>query len=246
MAAPIPDPLADLAGLEGVGSTVMAARDAVDAVLRDRGRRRVRSEQQAEALLRAARASAELDDLDHAATRQEWEAATIRLYVELVDLSGLVRMSPGQAIARAHAVLARGLLADDDLGRIRADAGVADRMAALGRLLTAPTAAPVIVVAAIAHAELISIEPFVAGNGVVARAVEHMILINGDLDAAAVTVPEVGHLEAGENYHRALDGYRTGSARGVRDWLLHVAAAVTRGAELSPLRPVRQAGPRNR
>jgi hypothetical protein len=176
-------------------------------------------------------------DVDHdpADDRQGWEAAAVRLYHELGELATLIRISPGQAMARAHAVLGRGLLPDDDLGRIRSDPEVGDRMAALGRLLAAPTTAPVIVVAAVAHAELITVGPFVAGNGIIARAVEHMIMIDGDLDRPAVTVPELGHQQSGMSYRQALDGYRSGSAQGVREWLLQVAAVVTRGAELSPL-----------
>jgi hypothetical protein len=197
VASPNSDPLADLARLEGVASAVMAARDAVDAVLRDRGRRQVTPEQQADALVRAARANAELGDLetsdqDGRPGRSGWEAGTLRLYVELVDCAALIRVSPLQAVARAHAVLARGLLPEDDLGRIRADPAAAERMASLGRLLTAPTTAPVIVVAAVAHAELITVRPFSIGNGIVARAVEHMIMIAGDLDRPPVTVPELG------------------------------------------------------
>lgn len=244
---PAADPLADLAGLEGVGSAVTAARDAVDAVLRDRGRRQVTGEQRSEALLQAARASAALvdpdDDVDHDQPTST-EAATVRLYVGFSELAGLIRTSPGQAIARAHAILWRGLLPDDDLGRIRADPVVADRMAQLGRLLTGTTSAPVIVVAAIAHAELITVRPFTAGNGIIARAVEHLIMIDGDLDRPSVTVPELAHLQAGPRYRQALGSYRTGTAQGVRDWLLYVAEVVTRGAELSPLRPLRQPGGR--
>jgi hypothetical protein len=239
--------LADLARLEGVGSAVMAARDAVDAVLRDRGRRQVTADQQAEALVRAARANAELGDLEDCQQESQhdgpgWEAATLRLYTEFVDLATLIRTSPLQAVARAHTVLARGLLPEDDLGRIRSDSTVADRMTSLGRVLAAPTSAPVIVVAAVAHAELITVQPFRRGNGIVARAVEHMIMIAGDLDRPPVTVPELGHLQSGTAYRHALDGYRSATAEGVRDWLLHVAVAVTRGAELSPVRPVNRSG----
>lgn len=236
------DPFAELAGLEGVGSAVGAARDAVDAVLRDRGRRQVRPEQSAAGLLAAARASATLQqqadgDPDTEVDRSDpaWESATIRLYTELIDLSGLIRTAPGQAMARAHAVLCRDLLDDDDLGRIRDDPGVAERISTLNRSLVAATAAPVIVVAGIAHAELITARPFRAGNGVLARAVEHMILIDGDIDPPAVTVPEAGHLQAGAEYPAAVDRYRTGTVAGVRDWLTHTAAAVARGAELAPL-----------
>lgn len=220
----------------------MAARDAVDAVLRDRGRRQVTADQRSEALVQAARASATLGDLEDADHDRPapTEAATVRLYLGFPELAGLIRVAPGQAIARAHTLLWRGLLPDDDLGRIRGQPEVADRMAQLGRLLAGPTSAPVIVVAAIAHAELISVRPFEAGNGIIARAVEHLIMIDGDLDRPAVTVPEAAHLQAGDRYRQALDGYRSGTAQGVRDWLLYAADAVTRGAELSSVRPLRR------
>lgn len=258
------DPLLTLAGLEGVGSAVTAARDAVDAVLRDRGRRAVTPEQTREALVVAARATAALEsaadsDPDHdqqsagpgrsaddhgpaGRPSARWEGPAIRMYTELIELAGLIRVAPGQAIARAHTLLARGLVADDDLGRVLPGEG-GRRLAGLQRLLAGRSEAPVIVIAGIAHAELITIAPFVAGNGIVARAVEHMILIAGDIDAPAVTVPEAGHRALAVGYRRSLDGYRSGSTTGVRDWLLYVAQAVTKGAELSPLKPARLSRP---
>jgi hypothetical protein len=237
MGGPLADPLAELAGLEGVPSAVMSARDAVDAVLRDRGRRIVRPEQSAAALVAAARASAALEEV---ADPERWQAAAVRLYTELVGLAPLIRVSPGQAVARAHTVLARGMVPDEELGRVRGGGGRGDRLTALNRLLTAATLAPAIVVAGIAHAELLATAPFSAGNGIVARAVEHMVLIDGDVDRPAVTVPEAGHQTLGEAYRRAFDEYQTGTAAGVRAWLLHVAAAVAKGAELAPLDPVRR------
>lgn len=241
------DLLASLAGLEGVPSAVAASRDSVDAVLRDRGLRAVAADTSAEALVAAARANAALaagDDDGPAADSSTLEGATVRLYTEIVDMSGLIRVAPGQAIARAHAVFGRGILADDQLGRARDDPDVAGRMASINQLLTAPTSASVIVVAGIAHAELVSCRPFASGNGVVARAVEHMILIDGGIDSPAVTIPEAGHRMVaadtpgpaqGSGYREALANYRSGTADGVRRWLLHVADAVARGAELSPL-----------
>ncbi len=239
------DPLADLARLEGVPSAVGASRDAVDAVLRDRGLRTVSPEQSVTALVAAARASAmlALEEDGLFAEEQSIEAATVRLYTELVQLARLVRVAPGQAIARAHALLGRGLLADERLGRPRPGQAVADRMSGIYRLLTEPTAAPMIAVAGIAHAELISCRPFQFGSGIVARAVEHMVLIDGGIDTPAVTVPEAGHQTAIDpatarqqiGYRAALDQYRSGEVDGVRNWLLHVADAVARGAELSPL-----------
>ena len=57
----MPDPLARLAGLEGVASAMAAARDGIDALLRDRGLRRTAPDLTAESLLRGAHASAVLD-----------------------------------------------------------------------------------------------------------------------------------------------------------------------------------------
>lgn len=226
------DPLAELARLEGVPSAVAAGRDAVDAVLRDRGRRIVRPEQAAAALLSAARATARAED---PTDPHRWLPGAVRMHTEFVTLAPLVRVAPGQVIARAHALLGGGLLPDDELGRVRAEDGRAERLAGLARILVSPTTAPAIVVGAIAHAELATTAPFTAGNGIIARAVEHLVLIASGIDPSAVTVPEAAHLEAGARYRQALEDYRAGTAAGVRSWVLYVAAAVARGAELSPL-----------
>jgi len=49
-----------------------------------------------------------------------------------------------------------------------------------------------------------------------------------------VIVVEAGHAERGATYAAALDAYADGSVAGVKRWLLRCAAAVARGAELSP------------
>lgn len=244
MAVEPDDPLEALAQLEGVPSAMSAARDAVDAVLRDRGRRTVSPEQSAAAMLAAAEASAAIEnasvEVDHGTgdrTVPDWTPATVRLYVALTDQAELIRVSPGQAIARTHAVLGRGVLADDDLGRLRPGEEISARMHGLSQLLTSPTRAPLLVLAAVTHAELITTAPFVAGNGIVARAVQHLIMIDGGIDRPPVTVPEVADRESADGYQQALAGYRSGTTIGVRDWLLHVAAGISRGAELSPLKP---------
>ena len=226
----VPDPLADLARLEGVPSALASARDAVDVVLRDRGLRLVTAEQGAAALLAGARASARLTD-----DPQRWLAGSVRLSTELVALSSLVQVSPGQAVARAHALVAAGALPDEELGRSRPGEELAQRMLALTTLLTGPTAASSVVLAAVAHAELATLAPFGAASGVVARAVEHMVLIAGGVDPRAVIVPEAGHLALAGQYTEALAGYRSGTVAGVRGWLLHCAAALVQGAEASPL-----------
>ncbi len=243
------DPLLDLARLEGVPSAVQSARDAVDAVLRDRGLRQTSTEQRAAARLASARATARLEDLtdpgadvdpdpeaDPDAGQERWLPGSLRLYAELTELAGSIRTTPPQVFARAHALLARGVIPDAGLGRLRDDPGVAARISGLSALLTARSEAPVVVLAAVAHGELATVSPFGSGDGVLARAVEHLILIEAGVDPPAVLVPEAGHLAAGAGYRAALAGYANGSASGVRDWLLHCAAALTRGAEESPVR----------
>jgi hypothetical protein len=224
------DPLADLARFEGVASAVAAATDAVDALLRDRGLRNVTEEQLSQALLAAASANAALTD-----DPQRWQIGALRLSAELASLAALIRVAPAQALARAHALVARGVVPDSELGKIGAESHMATRMNSLGELLTRPTSAPAIVVGAVAHAEIAVVAPFGDASGLIARAAEHLVLIAADLDPYGVIVVEAGHAEKAASYSRALEAYAEGSVAGVKAWLLRCAAALGRGAELSPL-----------
>lgn len=226
------DPLFALSRLEGVPSAVAAARAAADALLRDRGVRMVPAETSARALLTGARASAALDG-------NSWEPGAIRLSTELIALAAIVRRAPGEALARAHVLVAKGVVPDDELGVtvLGSEGGNARpaRLRALLELLSAPTAAPALVQAAVAHAELADLAPFGSGDKIIARAVEHMVLIDAGVDPRAVLVPEAGHQALGPAYEIGLRSYATGDPNRVRDWLVHCASAFTRGAELSPL-----------
>ena len=219
------DPVSDLARLEGVPSAVDAAIAAVDSALLDRGHDATDHDQTARALLGAARASAALTD-----EPDRWLAGVVRLYTELTALSALVRIAPGQVLARAHALAARDLVSVESLGRPRPDPMVSARLEGLQQLLTTRTDASAVLVGAVAHAEIAVVEPFGLGDGVVARAVEHMVLISAGVDPYGLISCEAGHLARQEGYHAALLGYRDGGAPGVRDWLLHCAAALTAGA----------------
>jgi hypothetical protein len=226
----VPDPLADLARLEGVPSELAAARDSVDVLLRDRGLRTVSSEQSARSLLASARQSAVLtDDADR------WFPGAVRLARELPALSALVLVAPGQALARAHLLAARGEVPDADLGRLREDGDAARRVTALADLIAQPTQAPALVVAAIAHAEVAVVAPFGSADGLVARAIEHMVLMATGIDPLGVVVVEAGHAADPTAYRRALQAYSSGTVGGVRAWLVHCARAVTFGAGASPV-----------
>lgn len=225
----MPDHLADLARLPGVPSAVAAAVAAVDVVLRDRGLRRVGDELRARALLATAEASASLtDDPDR------WEPGALRLATELTTLAGVIKVAPAQALARAHALVARGVVPDERLGRVDGDAVVTHRMRELGELLVRPTTAPAIVLAAVVHAEIATLGAFGASSGLVARGAEHLVLIASGLDPYGVIVVEAGHAANPVGYREALAGYANDGVQGVTGWILHCAAAVSRGAQLSP------------
>jgi len=236
----VPDPLARLAGLEGVASAMAAARDGIDALLRDRGLRRTAPDLTAESLLRGAHASAVLEgsgstlDAVRADGGDPTARAAVRLSTELLGLAATLGTSPLQALARMHALAAKGTAEDDDLGRPR-DAESAARLRDLAGTLAGPTTAPALVVAAVVHAELASAAPFVSHNGLVARATERLLLVARGVDLTSLTVPEAGHLALRPEYESSLRGYRDGGMAGVHAWLLYAAEAYAAGAEASPL-----------
>ncbi len=229
-----PDPLAGLALAEGLPSAHAAALDAVDSVLRDRGLRRTSVDDVATAAWSAAQATAQLQPAMADVVEADRVAAAVRMFAEVPRVAELVRSVPGQALARLHAVWGRGLLADDELGRVRTDPEVSARLAELTRLLTTETEAPALAVAGIVHAELWTMAAFPIGSEAVALAVQQAVLIDAGVDPRAVIPVAAGHLAVG-GHAQALRHYGSGSADGVRAWLLHHAAAVTRAVELSPL-----------
>lgn len=223
------DAFADVAGLEGVPSAMAAARDGIDALLRDRGLRRTGPDLTSESLLRGARASALLEVVGGQGYD---DSAVLRLSAQLLGLLPVWRRTPMQALARMHTLVAAGKVDDEVLGR---PARGADRLVELAHRVVVPTSAPALVVAAVVHAEIAASRAFVSDNGVIARAAERLVLVERGVDPASVTVPEAGHQALATAYHRALDAYAAGADGALRGWLLHCARAYAKGAELSPL-----------
>ncbi len=236
------DPLAALAALDGVSSALAAARDGIDALLRDRGLRRTAPDLTGESLLRGAHASAllegssvSLDELRAGGADPVAEAA-VRVSTELLGLVPVLAHSPLQALARLHTLAAAGTVDDGELGRPR-DGAAAERLAGLAGLLLAPSAAPGLLVAAVVHAEVRTAAPFASHNGIVARAAERLVMVARGVDPTSLTVPEAGHLTLRAAYESNLTGYAEGGLPGVHAWLLYAAEAFTAGAQASPLRP---------
>ncbi len=247
------DPLAWLTDLEGVSSAYAATRDGIDVMLRDRGLRRTSPELTAESLLRGAHASAvlegsasTLEDV-RAGEVDEIAADAVRLSASMLALAPLLKTAPLQAIARLHTVVASSSLSPEELGRPR-DAASADRLRGVSELLLSGTSAPALLVAAVAHADVATAAPFASHNGIVARALERLVLVSRGVDAKSLVVPEAGHLAQRAAYESNLRAYADGGPRGVHAWALYGAEAFAAGAEASPLRqwPAHASGTRSR
>jgi hypothetical protein len=235
------DPFLAAASLEGVPSAMAATRDGIDALLRDRGLRRTAPEDTARSLLLGAAATAQLEsdepvdpDALAAGEGSPTARAALRLSTELLGLVPVLRKSPLQAFAGIHAVAAAGSVPDDELGRPNGADGAA-RLGALARQLVQPTKAPALVVAALVHAEIVTSDAFASHGGVVARAVERLILVERGVDPASVTVPELGHGLDARSYRSALAAFAARTDDGVGQWLRYASLAFARGAENSPL-----------
>jgi hypothetical protein len=232
----VTDPLEPLLRLEGVPSAFAAARDGIDALLRDRGLRRTSPGQTAEALLLGAYASAVLEGSTssvedvRAGTCDEVGVDAVRVSVHLLSLVPILRATPLQAFARLHAVASGAV----DSGRPR-DAGSLARLQSLGRLLTGSTAAPALLVGAVVHADLATAAPFPSHNGIIARAAERLVWVSRGVDERSVLVPEAGHLALRPAYESNLRAYRDGGPAGVHAWLRYAAEAAAKGAEASPV-----------
>ena len=229
------------ASLEGVPSALAAARDGIDALLRDRGLRRTTPELTADSLLRGAAASAALEGSRaslaemRAGSTDPLAAGAARLNGQLLSLVPVIGRAPLQALARMHALTAPPDAPRDQVGRPRTEPRIVVALQALsGQLLT--TEAPALAVACLAHATVVSLAPFESGNGLVARGLERLLLVARGVDPTSLTVPEGGHLARGPAYRDALRAYAEDGMAGQRQWLLYAADAVSVGASLSPLR----------
>ena len=231
--------LGRLHALEGVPSALAAARDGIDAVLRDRGLRRTAPDVTGESLLRGAHASAVLEgsrstlEEVRAGEGDEVALASVRLSTELLALAPVLRRSPLQALARLHTVAAAGTLPDDQLGRPR-DADAARLVRTVSQVLSQD--APALLVAAVVHGELLSATPFASHNGLVARAAERLVLVARGLDPTSLVVPEAGHLALRPAYEGNAAALRDGGQPAVHRWLLYAGEAYSAATEASPLR----------
>jgi hypothetical protein len=231
------DPLAALLDLPGVTDAVAATRSSVDALLTNRTLRRRSGDVSAESSLRGAWASTWLagtqlpleDVRSGAASSDPVLQGALRAQAAIPALADTWTRAPRQALARLHALAAADLVDDrEQLGRPAS--GAAERLDTLAAVLDA-TNAPAIVVAAVVHGEVLSLDAFAPASGIVARTAVRLTLIDRGLDPKSLVVVEAGHRELVDAYSEALAAYATGTPAGIAQWINHCADAVVAGVQ---------------
>jgi hypothetical protein len=245
------DPLAMLAADPLAAAALQAAREEVDALLWRRDVRAAAAEVASASVQRGARDSAAIDGADVALVDESPMGrvldAALRLTAAVPTQVEVFSTAPLQALAHLHAVTAHGFAPNDELGRPRSGdvsddplrlgppppaAAAADRLALLASTVTAPTQAPALMVAAIAHAELAVVRPFAWGSGLIARAATRLVLASRGVDPSLFGIPEHGMLEQGRPaYVRALRAYASGTREGVTEFVVWHATSVAMGAK---------------
>ena len=249
------DAFAAVAALPPVAAAAETSRTAFDAMLWDRSLRSAAEELSRRSALAGAASSAGIDGIE--IEWRVWEAGQaaddtpmghaaagiVAMYAQLPALRPVWETAPLQALAKLHALVAVPVT-PDDVGRPRAGAPqdplhigdappaetVAPRLADLARRLNAPTTAPALVVAAVVHAELMTLQPFTYGSGLVTRSVDRLVLGSRGVDPDNWSVPEAGlHAKGRSAYARALRAYGAGDVAGWIDFYCGAVADGTQG-----------------
>ena len=144
------------------------------------------------------------------------------------------RRSAGRGRETDDGASMQGDTAQDPLhiGALPEAAAVAPRLQDLARALSTPAQAPALFVAAVTHAELMLVQPFLVGSGIVARAAVRLVLADRGVDPSLFSIPEVGMADLGRPaYVRAVRAYAQGSAAGLGEYCGWFAEVIRRGAE---------------
>ncbi|UWP82952.1 oxidoreductase [Dactylosporangium fulvum] len=231
------DPLAPLLDLADVAPAFEQARATVDSAMRNRALRRSGGPVAAEVALRTSVASAALDthgfDLEGVRAGVVTDPVVhgaLRATAALDGLTATWTRAPRQVLAKLHTLVARDVVPAAELGR-PVGPQAASRLAALAELITGGTTVPVLLQAAVVHAELLALKAFAGPNGVVARAAGRLTLIAGGVDPRGLLAMDVGHRAREPEYVGSANAFATGTPDGVRSWLRHYAAAAERAAE---------------
>ncbi|MGO3326305.1 oxidoreductase [Gordonia sp. (in: high G+C Gram-positive bacteria)] len=235
------DPLAPLLDLPDVRDAAETARDALGVVHRHRANLRGWDKTSREASWRAGRSSAAIEggsvELKRDAQFDDPITEGAIRVAQALDTDGIdqfvsvFRRAPAQALARLHTLAAAGLVDDPDvLGRPRSEPHIAQRLDFLGQVITGGSAVPAPVLAAVVHGELLSLAPFTAGNGVVARGASRLVSAATGLDPHLLGVPEVTWLKRISDYRELSTTFATGDPSAIGAWIVLCCEAMETGA----------------
>lgn len=246
---------AEIAALPGVAPAADQARTAFDSMLWDRSLRSSAEELSRRSAVAGAASSAAIDGIE--IDWQVWRAgqaadetpmgraagAVVAMYANLPQIRRTFESAPLQALARLHALVAVPVT-PDDVGRPRtgkpedplrlgtsiAPDQVPARLTQLASQIARPTSAPALVVGAVIHGELMTLQPFTYGSGLVSRGVDRLVLSSRGVDPDNWSVPEAGLQAAGRPaYARALRGYAEGTPESVSEWVQFYCTAMAEG-----------------
>ncbi|WP_018180215.1 hypothetical protein [Jongsikchunia kroppenstedtii] len=235
------DPLAPLLELPDVAQACDRARDALAAAHRHPVNLRGWDKTATEASWRAGRSSAAIEGGSVELTRDgDFDdpilAGAMRV-AQALDGDSLTQLvatwgrAPLQVLARLQLLAAADLTDDEELlGRPRAGDDVAQRLDLLAQLLTGGSRVPAPVLAAVVHGEILALQPFGVGNGVVARAASRLTCAASGLDPHNLGVPEVTWFKRLSDYRARSTAFAAGDPDGIRDWLLLSCEALESGA----------------
>ena len=235
--------------LPHVAEALSEARGSIDELLWRRDIRSAAASVTAASKMRGSRESAAMEGADIATAEDSPMgrvlAAAQAVTGEVPAVVDVWRSAPLQALARLHSLVGYGHLPSDELGRPRVVDETPDdplnlgpapeaiaasgRLALLAELVAESPQVPALVIAGIAHAELVGVRPFVWGSGLVGRAVVRVVLASRGVDPSLFSIPEAGMMQLGRPaYVRALRSYLDGS---VDEYLIWFGRAVTLGAQ---------------
>lgn len=250
-----PERLRSVLARPSVAAVIDGARADLDALLWRRDVRASAAAVAASSLERGARASAAIDgadvfDVDDSPMGRVL-ARALAVTMAVPGQVSTFERAPLQVLAHLHALAAIGFQPTTDLGRPRTEMTADDplrigapapvevlspRLVSLAQLLARPAGLPGIVLAAIAHHEVIGMRPFGWGSGLVARALVRCVLASRGLDPSCFSIPEIGMLDQGRPaYVQAVRGYLDGSDDGLvhsLEWLCIAIGQGTRSVEV--------------
>lgn len=245
------DKLFPLWQLEGVAEAAVAAQQVISAVHRHRANLRKHNITGSESVLRGARASAWLDGGDRVLPEDGQVtdpvlAAALRLAdsispEKIEETARIWKRAPLQVLAKfALNASPVGETEDSAEARDRAGRPVGDeelsaamkeqRLHLLADMLTGGTDVHAGVLSAIVHGELLTLAPFAHNNGLIARAASRLTTVASGLDPRGLGVPEVYWTRHKDAYEKAAAGFKSGSAEGVREFVLLHLAGLEAGA----------------